>query len=426
VVSGSTKNGKGLSSAPVRPTRLLPVPLFLAAALLVLGCSEKVQTVVGNERLIRGPDGLGTTSSSTPGPDRDTYAAPDSANRDRSLLVGNYASIQFQSKSYFAAPSAWTLPDTNLTGFTVDSVFFQLDQAPLRIPPVSGVLQLNETASSWDTTTVTWPGPANGAFLGSATFDFIGPLRISLGAGAFTLIKQWAIDPSSLAGLVLTGPTLSLGTGFRNHTGTVQVRYRYQSGAAPESAYAVTHLFRDFYLNSPVTPAPTGGDTELMLGGGYQAAVAIKVPVPASTPGFSLNEARLVFSVASTFPAVDGTTFNPGSGAVGDTARVSVTIDCFRITEDWTESTTDITAFKHDALPVSFVIDQAPAAGDSLSIPLPAFLVRAWSADSTTNKGVLLEVRSANVKPGMFLGSRESASPPVLRLAYTSPPPYRF
>jgi hypothetical protein len=410
----------------VRPTRLLPVSLFLAALALVLGCSEKVQTVVGNERLIRGPDGLGTTSTSSPGPDKDTYAAPDSANRDRSLLVGNYAPIQYQSKTYFSAPLAWTLPDTNLTGFTVDSVFFQLDQAQLRVTPISGTLQLNETVSDWDTTTVTWPGPANGTFLGSASFDFIGPLRISMGTSAFARIKQWAIDPSSLPGLVLTGPTLSLAGGFRNHTGTVRVKYHYLSGSAPESAYAVTHLFRDFYLNSPVTPAPTGSDAQLMLGGGYQAAVAIKVPIPASTPGFSLDEARIVFYVASTFPAVDGTTFNPGTGQVGDTTRVSVTVDCFRITKDWTESTTDITAFEHDALALSFVIDQAPVAGDSLSIPLPSFIVRAWSADSTTNKGVLLEVRSANVKPGMYLGSRESANPPVLRLAYTSPPPYRF
>jgi hypothetical protein len=77
-------------------------------------------------------------------------------------------------------------------------------------------------------------------------------------------------------------------------------------------------------------------------------------------------------------------------------------------------------------IPFSFLLRQAPVAGDSLSIPLPQFLVREWTALPATNKGLLVVVKSANVNPGMFVASRESANPPVMRLAYTNPPPYRF
>ena len=45
---------------------------------------------------------------------------------------------------------------------------------------------------------------------------------------------------------------------------------------------------------------------------------------------------------------------------------------------------------------------------------------------TTLNEGVLLSIRNANVKPGLRLGSRESAIMPLMRTGTTTAPPGRF
>jgi hypothetical protein len=417
VVSASVRNRKGLSFAPVRPTPAPVIPIALAAVLLLAGCSRKADTVVGNERLIRGPGGLGYTSQFGPTTDQDTYMAPDTAAFSRNLLVGQSGTFQART---FMTVRTWILPDTNLTGFTVDSVFFQIDQTVLRVNPLSLTIRLSETTTGWDSSTVVWPGPPEGLALGSTTYDFLGPLRINMGVGAFTFIKQWAHDPSLLPGLMLQAPGGTKVGAFKNLTGTIRVKYKYLSGALPESAFAITHVAQEFYLNSPITPAPTGADTALMLGGGYEAAVAVRVPIPPSTPGFSLNEGLLVLHVSDTFASIDGVTFSPGHDST------SVRIDAYRIRNDWTESTTDVQSLGRDLIPFAFLINQIPVKGDSLEIPVPDFLVREWTLFPDRNKGILVVIKSANVNPGLFVASKESQTPPLMRLAYTSPPPYRF
>ena len=71
----------------MRPTPLLLAALILPVTLFLSGCSNRVERIVGNERLIRGPGGLGTTLDQGPAVDRDTYVTPGTANFGTSLLV---------------------------------------------------------------------------------------------------------------------------------------------------------------------------------------------------------------------------------------------------------------------------------------------------------------------------------------------------
>jgi hypothetical protein len=413
----------------VRPTPILSIPFLLAALLLLTGCSRKVDTIVGNERLIRGPQGLGTTSQYAPASDQDTYMTPTLADRGHPLLVARQAPASpstFEARTLLAVHT-WTVPDVNLSGFTVDSVTFTLSQELLRRQPGGSTPSLSiqlSTTTDWDSTSVTWPGPAPTVTLGTVDFGFIGPLRFDLGPGFFTQIQSWA-SVDTTVGFVLRVPSDQGAAGFQPLSGVFHVYYSYINNGVPATAVADTRVLRDVYVNSPVNPAPSLADTSMMLGGGYQAAVAVRVPIPSSIAGYSLAEARLSLFVNSTFPAIDGTVFTPGA-SITDSSRVACIIEAYRIRGDWTEGTTSLESIDRDVIPFAFIIDQTPAPGDSILIPVPQFIIREWTDFPDRNKGMLVSMRSANVKPGLFVASRESVNPPVLRLAYTSPPPYRF
>ncbi len=405
---------------PVRPSRLLLAALVLPACIAFTGCSEKSSRVVGNERLIRGSGGLGTTLIESPPVDRDTYVTAGTANTGNTLLVGRSAT--YEARTFFKFLS-FSLPDTNLNGFVAGDVLFELPSAPLRITPLNLQLDFGITdAALADTGVISWPGPGMGTPLGTIVYDFTGPILLSLGSGSFIQYKQWALDPSLAPAFLLRAPLTQGVAGFRSGAARLRVPYTWNNGGTTVSDTTSTIVFFDLYLHPPISPAPSGADTAIVLGGGFESSMAIRAPVPAIPPGASVNELRLVLSVIDSLPGVDGSILHEAS----DTTRVAVTIEVRQISSLWPEGTTDVSSISTGLIPLSLVLGVTAAAGDSLSIRLPISLARGWSANPISNEGVLITILSANTNPGLVIGSRESSRPPVLRVGTTSPPPGRF
>jgi len=97
-------------------------------------------------------------------------------------------------------------------------------------------------------------------------------------------------------------------------------------------------------------------------------------------------------------------------------------IEIYQVTGAWPEGATDRSQIPTGTSPLALVARTFPV-GDTLSIPLPHVLARGWT---TLNEGVVLSIRNANVKPGLKLGSRESAVLPLMRTGTTTAPPGRF
>jgi hypothetical protein len=131
VLPASVQCRKGISSVSVRLRPLLSI-LLLTLALALSGCSNNSDRVTGNERLIRGPGGLGSTLVETTVPDRDTYVTPGTANYGSVLLVGHDAT--FEGRAFFKFLKI-NLPNTTLTGFTPGNVLFDLPHVSLRNEP---------------------------------------------------------------------------------------------------------------------------------------------------------------------------------------------------------------------------------------------------------------------------------------------------
>ena len=376
---------------------------------------------MGNERLIRGPGGLGTTTFQTAIPDRDTYVTPGTANYGPVFLVGQSAA--FQARAFFKF-AKFNLPDTTLLGFTPDSVYFEvLPDSTLRSQPRdASQFHLGGTSEALvDSGAIAWPGPAITQSLASGIHQFGDTLRLRLGA-SFNQFKGWALDPSSAPAFILE--TLDQNGIWGYHKNRVQFRvtYFYQKSGSAIFAATATSPTLGLYLHAPLNPPATGSDAGLTLGGGYESSVAIRAPVPLIGPGASVNELRFVFSVLDSLPGVDGTVLKNA----GDSSRVAVILDVYHITAAWPEAATDFSQVPHDATPISSVVNFAGMPGDTLSVPIPISLARTWFQSPAANNGVLISVRNANVNPGVVLGSRESANPPLLRLSTTSPPPGRL
>ena len=403
----------------MRPPQLLPA-CFLLALLLQGGCSEDAERFVGNSRLIRGGTGLGTTTIGSPVPDRDTYLPPGTANFGGTLLIGRGSGFEARTFLKFAS---FNLPDTNLAGFTPGTVLFELAQSQLRRTPTSVQIDLGITDGPLaDSASVAWPGPGLGTPLGSVDFGFTGPLVIGLGPGGFQQFKGWALDPSSVPGFILRSPVLDGIAGFRAGLGRFRVPYSWNDGGTTRFDTTNTFASIDYYVHPPLSPSPTGADTTLELGGGFETAIAVRAEVPALTAGYSVNDLRLVFSVIDSLPGVDGSILNPAT----DSSQVSVTIDVYQITADWSEAETDERAIQRTLLQIATTRFVTAQPGDSLSISLPSSLARTWGLNPAGNHGVLVHIRDANRNPGLVVGSRESSRPPQLRIATTSPPPGRF
>ena len=415
----------------MRPTRLLVAALALPASIFLCGCSSRVERIVGNERLVRGPGGLGSTVSVVSSLNRDTYVTSNAVNFGPALLVGQSGS--FDALSLFKV-SAWRLPVETLTGFTPIAVHFVLPQRQI-LGGATGTLSagLSLTAVAWDSS-VAWPGPALGAGLGSTSYDFIGALRVNLGPSGYSQVQQWAADPSLAPGFALVRTSTGNVGSFQAGSAVFRIFYQYTGPDSTETDSIDTHVSLNAYVHSPLSPPQTGTETALVFGGEFESALALRAPVPPISDGSSVNELRFLLPVTGTAPAPDG-------AAMPDTAILSV--DIFRIRAPWVEGVTDRAALTIDASPVSrLILPQFLTAQDTaLSIPLPRVLTREWGADSTSNEGVLIRIRDITVRPGsdlyrlvqtpaespsFLIGSRESSRPPVLRVSTTTPPPGRF
>ena len=78
----------------MRPAPPLLVFLLAAAVFAGLGCSNQQDRVFSNRRLLRGDGGLGTTTSLTLTPDRDTYVGTQVSIKNAPLLVGTDGALQ--------------------------------------------------------------------------------------------------------------------------------------------------------------------------------------------------------------------------------------------------------------------------------------------------------------------------------------------
>jgi len=226
VVPASARSAKGLSFATVRPTRIRPLHALLILAALLAGCSERAARISGNERLIRGDDGLGTTGRRDTLVDRDTFVPPAGTTiRGTTLLVGQRG--LYEARSLFRVRT-WNLPDTTAT---VDSVRFEIEFDPdvaSDLPPGLTPYSLSTAGAPWDTSTVAWPGPPLGTFLGSAP-DAAGPFTIDLDPSAIALLRSWASD-STFPGFVLSMDTGQGVRGFKAGTGRFEVVYHQAVG----------------------------------------------------------------------------------------------------------------------------------------------------------------------------------------------------
>ena len=394
----------------MRSARLLPPILALLAAAALFGCAERPNRLVGNERLIRGSGGFGTTGVADTTADRDTYVAPRTAFNDTTLLAGRIDTYEART---LLRVGAWSLPDTTDPSLIIDAVRFEIDyDATIGIPVTPGVtLELRLAGAAWDSTKVEWPGPALGALLGTAipADQVLSPFQINLGAGGFDLLKSWARDPGSAPGFVLAPTAGEALAGFRAGTGRFTIVGRRTVSGTVETFTTRSNVTNDLTIHTP-PPAATGTETLLLLGGLFRAEAAIHVPVPYPGEGFSINEARLVVYVAS-----------QGLGEVP-----SMEVQALRIGAAWDETVQADSSLALASTPVSVVRDYTFAGADSLVFSLPASLVRGWLADSSSNHGVLLRVKESYLHPELRLYSRESARPPVLQIGITSPPPGRF
>jgi hypothetical protein len=395
---------------------LKPIHILVLAALVaapLVGCSRKAEQLVGAGRLGRGPGGLGTTVRLIPNPDRDTYVQPGTADFDSLLLVGTSGTFEART---FLSVAAWTLPDTTLPGFTVQSVSLELRRnLTLGFDPTT--VNLSLAASPWDTTTVAWPGPGAGTQLGSALDDrAAATFSLPLDPGSFPSVVQWAQNPTSIPGFTLQAPPGQDLAAYIAGAARFRVRYTHTVASAPVLDSVDTPVTQDFYLHSPLTPAPTGADTSLVWGSLYKTEIALHFPVDSIPAGVSVDEATLVLKL---LPAT----------SAPDTADVLARFEVRAISGVWSEGVTDRSGLVVDTavLASGNVVPLYSSANRSLAIRLPGALMRAWASNPSTNGGLLVRlVNRANLTKTFQIGSRESSRPVELHVTYTGLPPVRF
>ena len=394
--------------------RPLLTALLAISTLALSSCSNNSDRVTGNERLIRGAGGLGSTLVETTIPDRDTYVTPGTANYGSVLLVGHDAT--FEARAFFKILRI-NLPSTDFVNvIPTGNVLFEFPHVELGNEPATIDLELRQTATALaDSGTIAWPGPAPGVLLASSTYDFIGNLVMDLGPGSYNRLVQWTTpDPDSIPTFMLQVSAVQGFAAFASRTARLRIPFTKQvSGAAVPDTVSTTVTF-DLYLHPPLVPAATGSDTALVLGGPFESSIAIRAPIPAVGPGASINDLRIVFGVIDSIP---------GYVAASDsTATLPFIIEIYQVTGAWSENATDRSQVPTGTSALALVARTFPV-GDTLSIPLPPNLARGWT---TLNEGVVLSIRNANVKPGLRLGSRESAIIPLMRTGTTTAPPGRF
>jgi len=395
--------------------RLRPVlPVFLAALLAtaLTGCARKAENLVGADRLIRGPGGLGTTFRVTGPPDRDTFLENGTTVTDSLLIVGTSGTFQARSLLYF---SKVNLPDTTKQDFTPQSISLEFTRN-LTIGPDSTTVDVFQT-TVWDSATVAWPGPAAGALLGSAgDARTLASYSLPLGNATFPLAVQWAkgvVSPrfliqaqggQPLAAYVAPAVRLRIISSHTGSTGTVQ-----------DTVYSP--VTRALYVHAPLSPSPTGADSILVWGGLFETEIAVHFPADSIPSNVSVDEATLILNLA------------PGS-AIPAAADAPSHLEIRASRGSWSEGVTE-----RSSLPALDVNAAARAdfrlsyssVGNRFAIRLPGFLVREWIQSPSTNGGVVVTlVNRSNLGARFLIRSRESSEPPELHVSYTELPPGRL
>ncbi len=389
------------------------VALAVLSALPLAGCSRKAERLVGAGRLGRGPGGLGTTVRLMPNPDRDTYVEPGTADFDSILLVGT--SGLFVARTFLSV-AAWTLPDTTLPGFTVQTISLELPRN-LTLGFDSTRVELSLASSVWDTTNVAWPGPAAGSLLGSAEDQRAATVfSLPLSSGLFPEVVQWARNPTSIPGFTLQTPVAQPLAAYVAGGAKFRIQYTHLVAGSPVLGIVDTRVSQDFYLHAPIAPAPSGADTALAWGGLFKTGLALHFPVDSLPAGVSVDEANLVLKLL------------PGS-AVPDTADVNARVEVRAGTPGWSETITE----QSSLAPGSTVLTSGSlillynSTSRSVTLKLPGALMRQWASMPAANGGILVTlVNRRNLTKTFQVGSRESASPAELHLSYTQLPPGRF
>lgn len=387
--------------------------LIALISIALIGCSRKAERLVGADRLIRGPGGLGATVRLSRTPDRDTFVENGTAVFDSMLLVGT--SGAFDARTFLFA-AAVNLPDTTLPGFTPVNISLEF-QRNLTL----GFATTNVSAFSttvWDTTAVSWPGPPAGTLLGSASDDrLLTSFSLVLGNATFGQAVQWAqgslVNPPRFL-LQASGQPLAA---YQAGTVKLRIRYTHTVGAGAPLDSVDSPVTQDFYLHSPLSPAPSGADTALVWGGLFQSELAMHFLVDSIPAGVSVDEATLVLHFLVT-------------SAVPDTADVTARVEIRGAHSAWSEGVTERSGIPTvDSTAVTsgnLILLYAPTES-RLAIRLPGSLMRAWAATPSTNGGLVVTlVNKSNLTKQFLVGSRESSRPPELHVSYTSLPPGRL
>ena len=397
----------------MRLNPILGLLLVCLVAAPLVGCSRKAEKLVGAGRVIRGPGGLGTTTRVQPTPDRDTYVEPGTADFGDLLIVGN--DTLFTARILMAVAS-WNVPSDTLPGFALGEVW-------LEVPPDTtffegGNVNLHLTGSSWDTTSVAWPGPSLSTLLGSAADNRLtpGPFILPLNPAAYDSMKRWAQAPATVPGFALDRPGQGL-LAYKTGGSRFRVAYTHTVSGSPKTDTLSTPVTQDFYLHSPIAPPPTGTESALILGGIYKAGIALHFPLDSVPAKVSIDQALLVLK------QIVGPLFNLASS---DTLAV---IQVRRIESPWIESVTEKAPLGVDnATTASRLLRLAYTAADStIRITIPGPLIREWASTSSSNQGFYVSlVHRTDPRRKFLIGSRESTARAQLHVTYTDLPPGRF
>ena len=396
----------------MRLNPVLALMLVALSAFPLTGCSRRAEKLVGAGRVIRGPGGLGTTVRRSPPADRDTYVEPGTADFGNALIVGT--DTLFLARTFLAVAS-WNVPSDTLPGFSLGVVSLELPRDTTLLDagnPVSAYT----AASPWDTTTVAWPGPALALLLGSATDDrpAAGTFSIPLTPAVYDSMKRWGLSPGTAPGFVLNRPGQGL-LAYKAGGSVFRVRYTHTVSGNPVLDSLDTRVTQDFYLHSPIAPAPTGTEPALILGGIYMTALALHFPVDSIPAAVSLDEASLVLKIAF------------GGGLQGSDSLDVVQVR--RIRAPWSESVTEKAALMvDDGTTAARLLRLSYSSADSLvTIGIPGAVLREWAATASSNQGFYVSLfNPVNRRRSFRLGSRESSRPAELHVTYTALPPGRF
>jgi len=400
----------------MRPLAPLLALLLVASLAATSGCSTREDKILANKRLLRGPGGLGTTTRLSLTPDRDTYVGTGRAFFSPTLLVGVEGSLEAQT--YFST-SAWTLPPATLPQDSIVSITVVVPIDTLSdVPTMSSVLGLSINIGAFDSSQVWGTGPPNGPAPGLtvAQWDVQTslPFKFALPVSYYTdYVKGWAAAPATFPGFAIISASANALLKLDAGGAYVEIVYLNRPTANSLSSTARTNLTRHFSIRSPLSPAPTGSETALILGGNFNTGLLVRFP-PFSVPeGSTVNEATLRLRL------------DPANQpfATGDTVRITVQ----RVDSTWTEAEVSRDQLKLDTTTLGVRSAIRISDQDSVvAIALPPSIVRYWSAPGAVNEGVLILIAQPYYTPPILVRSRESTLPIELRISYTGPPPAKF